>query len=44
VAALQDSWKYLGMGWVNLINVFNTEIIVFGSALSLANEFLFLFI
>jgi predicted NBD/HSP70 family sugar kinase len=41
---LQDAGKYLGIGWVNLINVFNPELIVFGSTLSLANEFLLPFI
>jgi glucokinase-like ROK family protein len=38
--ALQDVGKYLGIGVVNLINVFNPELIVLGGALSLANEFL----
>jgi predicted NBD/HSP70 family sugar kinase len=38
--ALQDAGEYLGMGVVNLINIFNPELIVLGGALSLANEFL----
>jgi glucokinase-like ROK family protein len=38
--ALQDVGKYLGIGVVNLVNIFNPELIVLGGALSLANEFL----
>jgi glucokinase-like ROK family protein len=38
--ALQDVGKYLGIGVVNLINIFNPELIVLGGALSVANEFL----
>ena len=38
--ALQDVGKYLGIGVVNLINIFNPELIVLGGALNLANEFL----
>jgi len=38
--ALQDVGKYLGMGIVNLVNIFNSELIVLGGALSLAHEFL----
>jgi predicted NBD/HSP70 family sugar kinase len=38
--ALQDVGVYLGIGVVNLINIFNPELIVLGGALSLANEFL----
>jgi glucokinase-like ROK family protein len=38
--ALQDVGKYLGIGIVNLVNIFNPDLIVLGGALSLANEFL----
>lgn len=38
--ALQKVGEYLGIGVVNLINIFNPELIVLGGALSLANEFL----
>jgi glucokinase-like ROK family protein len=38
--ALQSVGEYLGIGVVNLINIFNPELIVLGGALSLANEFL----
>jgi glucokinase-like ROK family protein len=38
--ALQNVGEYLGIGVVNLINIFNPELIVLGGALSLANEFL----
>lgn len=40
VDALKDVGKYLGIGVVNLINIFNPELIVLGGALSLAHEFL----
>jgi glucokinase-like ROK family protein len=40
LAALQNVGEYLGIGVVNLINIFNPELIVLGGALSLANEFL----
>lgn len=40
VEALQNVGEYLGIGVVNLINIFNPELIVLGGALSLANEFL----
>jgi glucokinase-like ROK family protein len=40
VEALQEVGKYLGIGMVNLVNIFNPELIVLGGALSLANEFL----
>ncbi len=40
VEALRDVGKYLGIGVVNLINIFNPELIVLGGALSLAHEFL----
>ncbi len=40
VEALKDVGKYLGVGVVNLINIFNPELIVLGGALSLAHEFL----
>jgi glucokinase-like ROK family protein len=38
--ALQEVGKYLGIGVVNLVNIFNPELIVLGGALSLANDFL----
>lgn len=38
--ALKDVGKYLGIGVVNLINIFNPELIVLGGALSLAHEYL----
>jgi glucokinase-like ROK family protein len=38
--ALQKVGEYLGIGVVNLINIFNPELIVLGGALSLASEFL----
>jgi glucokinase-like ROK family protein len=38
--ALQKVGEYLGVGVVNLINIFNPELIVLGGALSLASEFL----
>jgi glucokinase-like ROK family protein len=38
--ALQNVGEYLGIGVVNLINIFNPELIVLGGALSLASEFL----
>jgi len=40
IKALENVGKYLGIGVVNLINIFNPELIVLGGALSLANEFL----
>jgi len=40
IKALQDVGEYLGIGVVNLINIFNPKLIVLGGALSLANEFL----
>lgn len=40
VDALKDVGKYLGIGVVNLINIFNPELIVLGGALSLAHEYL----
>jgi len=40
VEALKDVGKYLGIGVVNLINIFNPELIVLGGALSLAHEYL----
>jgi glucokinase-like ROK family protein len=38
--ALRNVGKYLGIGVVNLINIFNPELIVLGGALSLASGFL----
>jgi glucokinase-like ROK family protein len=38
--ALKNIGKYLGIGVVNLINIFNPELIVLGGALSLASGFL----
>ncbi|MBN1535414.1 MAG: ROK family transcriptional regulator [Anaerolineales bacterium] len=40
VEALKDVGKYLGIGVINLINIFNPELIVLGGALSLAHEYL----
>jgi glucokinase-like ROK family protein len=40
LSALKDVGKSLGMGIINLIHIFNPELIVLGGALSLAAEFL----
>jgi glucokinase-like ROK family protein len=39
LTALREVGDYLGIGVVNLVNVFNPELIVLGGALSLAHEF-----
>lgn len=38
--ALLETGKYLGIGFANLVNALNPEMIVFGGILSLAKEFL----
>lgn len=38
--ALTETAKYLGIGFANLVNALNPEMIVFGGILSLAKEFL----
>ena len=38
--ALEEIGEYLGIGIANLINVFNPSLVVFGGALSMADEFL----
>jgi glucokinase-like ROK family protein len=40
LAALQEVGKYLGIGIVNLMNIFNPELVVLGGSLNLANEIL----
>ena len=40
IRALQDVGRYLGIGVVNLVNIFNPELIVLGGALNLASSFL----
>ncbi len=40
LAALQDVGKYLGIGVVNLLHIFNPEMVIIGGALSLASQFL----
>lgn len=40
LAALQDVGRYLAIGVVNLLHIFNPEMVILGGALSLASQFL----